>query len=263
MQNSQFDTKEIPDTIINFVGTIKSVHYPKQGHTSLVVILTTQSERFILKRTTHSLYSSWMKKEYVVLTQLEGSGLPIPKAYLFVEAGEHCWLLMSPFNGVRLREYLFHEKDETNRKKVISQFGETLREIHTTPCPNIWITPESWLNSKLKEAGYNLENYEVDGSRELLHKLKSTLPNEIPNTLIHGDFTIDNVMVDNHQVVGVIDWGGAAFGDPRYDLALAIRTKPNAFEVAADKRWFLEAYGLRTISNEEFEYFENGLYAFF
>ncbi|MEF2248050.1 phosphotransferase family protein [Paenibacillus sp. IITD108] len=258
------NTREIPNSILNFIGEIQQIHFPAQGHTSVVVSLTTMSGNFILKKTTEPLYSAWLKQEFEILTQLENRLLPIPKAYLLVEEEKHCWLLMSQFHGIRMREFLLREHDVAKRKKVISHFGEILREIHSTLCPEPLITTrESWLMSKLEEAEYNLRNYKVDGTKELLHKLKSSTPKEIPNTLIHGDFTIDNVMVNDNKIVGVIDWGGAAFGDPRYDLALAIRPKQNAFKEETDKQWFFEAYGLRSISYEEFEYFENGLYQFF
>ena len=115
----------------------------------------------------------------------------------------------------------------------------------------------------LKEAENNLRYYEVEGTRELLEQLKANPPMDVEYTLIHGDFTIDNVIVRDDRVVGVIDWGAATYGDPRYDIALAIRPKPNAFENEIDKQLFFEAYGRMVISQEEFDYFENGLYNFF
>lgn len=256
-------TSDIPSSIKNYIGEIREIQYPMQGHTSEVMSLITRNGNFILKRTTHQLYNTWLKQEYEILTKLGNSTLPIPKAFLFVEEEAQCWLLMNQFHGIRLREYLLHEHDVNKRKKVITQFGFVLREIHTTLCPPSLSTNKPWLDLKLEEAEYNLENYSVDGTRELLHKLKSTVPKHIPNTLIHGDFTIDNVMIEGDNIIGVIDWGGAAFGDPRYDLALAIRPKPNAFKEEIDREWFFDAYGLGTISSEEFEYFENGLYQFF
>jgi len=254
---------DIPSSIKKYIGEIRDIQFPLQGHTSEVISLNTRNGIYILKRTTHPLYNVWLKQEFEILTKLENSTLPIPNAFLFVEEEKQCWLLMNHFQGIRLREYLLKEHDVAKRKKVITQFGETLREIHTTLCPESMINHVPWLSMKLEEAEYNLENYSVDGTRALLHTLKLTVPKPIPNTLIHGDFTIDNVMIDGDKIVGVIDWGGAAFGDPRYDLALAIRPKSNAFEDEMDREWFFDAYGLGTISSEEFEYFENGLYQFF
>lgn len=88
-------------------------------------------------------------------------------------------------------------------------------------------------------------------------------PNPITETLIHGEFTIDNVLVKASEIVGVIDWGGGAFGDPRYDVSLAIRPKPRLFEDQADVDIFFKGYGAKNITDEDFTYFAEGLYEFF
>lgn len=75
--------------------------------------------------------------------------------------------------------------------------------------------------------------------------------------------TIDNVLVNKGRIVGVIDWSGAAFGDPRYDVALAIRPKYNAFDNEKDKKIFFEGYGKLKITDDEYNYFEDGIYNFF
>ena len=54
--------------------------------------------------------------------------------------------------------------------------------------------------------------------------------------------TIDNVLVHNGEVTGIIDWSGGAFGDPRYDVSLAIRPKHHIFEWESDKLCFFEVF---------------------
>lgn len=61
---------EIPKMIKKFVGEIRNIHFPVQGHTSVVAGFTTNKGEFILKRTTHPLYSAWMKQEFEILNQL-------------------------------------------------------------------------------------------------------------------------------------------------------------------------------------------------
>jgi hygromycin-B 4-O-kinase len=43
-------------------------------------------------------------------------------------------------------------------------------------------------------------------------------PKDISN-LIHTDYGFNNTLAENGQVTGVIDWYGAAYGDPLYDVA--------------------------------------------
>jgi aminoglycoside phosphotransferase (APT) family kinase protein len=98
----------------------------------------------------------------------------------------------------------------------------------------------------LKQAEINLHQNKVDGTMELLKKLKENKPKEIKQTLIHGDFTIDNVLVHKRKIVGIIDWNQGAFGDPRYDVSLSIRPKPRAFESEIDVNIFLKDTGRRS-----------------
>ncbi|MGV3465266.1 MAG: aminoglycoside phosphotransferase family protein, partial [Heyndrickxia sp.] len=62
---------------------------------------------------------------------------------------------------------------------------------------------------------------------------------------------------------GIVDWCGGAYGDPRYDLSLAIRPKPNLFEDEIDREIFFEGYGGKILNNKEYDYFVNGLNEFF
>lgn len=104
--------------------------------------------------------------------------------------------------------------------------------------------------------------HRVDGTAELLEQLKSQKPADIGQTLIHGDCTIDNVLLQGGTVSGFIDWSGGAHGDPRYDVALAIRPQDGLFETEEDFAAFFGGYGDRIITDEEYDYF-NGLYEFF
>ena len=70
-------------------------------------------------------------------------------------------------------------------------------------------------------------------------------------------------MVYEGRISGIIDWSGGAYGDPRYDLSLAIRPKPNIFQSSKDHNAFFDGYGKKIITDAEYEYFEDGLYAFF
>ena len=73
-------------------------------------------------------------------------------------------------------------------------------------------------------------------------RFDSDRPPDVPETLIHGDLTIDNVMADGETLSGVIDWGGAGPGDPRYDITLATSTEEGLLEPSVSAAFF-EGYG--------------------
>lgn len=253
----------LPPEILEYTGTIYSYHYPKQGHTSVVIILYATDGKFVLKKTEHRLYNEWLAQEYRNLLLLAQTLLPVPRAHKYLEQGEARWLLMDYIEGVSLREFLLSEHNPSNREAAIASYGRALRSIHDCACPMELLNKEPWIDSMLTQAEHNLLHFETDGSQQLLDQLKHDRPEPVEQTLIHGDCTIDNVLVRNREIVGVIDWGGGAYGDPRYDLALAIRPKPNAFQQSRDRQIFFEAYGKPPITEKEYLYFEDGIYQFF
>jgi len=253
----------IPAPIQEFLNRIKSLHFPRQGYTSEVMLIESERGRFALKKARGVRYSDMLGKEVAVLKSLANTGLPIPKVWTSVETGEEVWVLMDWIEGETVRQFLSREKNPAKREEVIFRFGQILSRIHGTPCPRELKGDRPWLEEKLEEAESNLRKYEVDGTEQLLERLKAKKPKGIGQTLIHGDFTIDNVLVFEGKVTGVIDWSGGAFGDPRYDVALAIRRKPNAFETKLERECFFEGYGGNIIDEWEFNYFAQGLYEFF
>ncbi|WJE50697.1 phosphotransferase [Bacillus cereus] len=265
MELEPIKLNEIPIKILEYVGGIKNLQFPRQGHTSDVGIIETENGMYVLKKTKGKQFCSWLSKEVFVLNCLSKTNLPIPSLYKFIEqkSKNQSWTLTEYIEGETLRNYLFYETNQNKRRFVIHNYGKILSEIHSTVCPSELINRKLWLDEMLVQAELNLKNYNVDGSIELLNRLKRTKPQPFQQTLIHGDFTIDNVLVKDGKIKGVIDWGGGVYGDPRYDVSLAIRPKPRIFENKVEVSIFFEGYGKKIITDEEYNYFEDGLYSFF
>ncbi|MFC7687103.1 phosphotransferase family protein [Ureibacillus sp. GCM10028918] len=259
-------TEEIPSEIQEYLNKINSMSFPRQGYSSNVGLIENNLGFYALKRTTGELNCSLLNREVTVINCLtHKTKLPIPKVKKFVEqdSKKESWALIEFLEGETIRTALFNEKSKEKRQEIIFNFGNLLCQIHSTPCPNELIGERPWLDEMLYQAEFNLKKYHVDGTEELLEKIKSIKPIVYNQTLIHGDFTIDNVLVSNGIITGVIDWGGGAYGDPRYDVSLAIRPKPNAFENEIDKQIFFEGYGGKIIDDNVYDYFVKGLYEFF
>lgn len=254
------DLTEIPRQFKTILGTIVSTEIPRQGWTSNVVILKTSTGPYVIKRANHPLYKDWLIKEAEILQALNSSELSTPTFYDLYTTEDETWVLMSYIDGVPLRQAILETND---RSQLIADFGKTLRNIHTTQFPAGLDSSINWLDHQLEIAEKNHHKYGSDGTLELLEELKANKPTPVKQTLIHGDFTVDNVLVKDNKIVAIIDWSGGAIGDPRYDLALAIRPKEGIFEDEKDKEIFFAAYGTVPITDEEYKYFEEGLYEFF
>jgi aminoglycoside phosphotransferase (APT) family kinase protein len=66
---------------------------------------------------------------------------------------------------------------------------------------------------------------EVPGYADLVARLTGALPAEGETTLVHGDFRLDNVLVQlapRPRIAAVVDWEMATLGDPLADLGLTL-----------------------------------------
>jgi aminoglycoside phosphotransferase (APT) family kinase protein len=258
---------ELPQEVRSSLGRIKRLSYPQQGCTSDSAIAESEHGTYLIKRSRGPQFSAWLAQEYRVLAALAASPLPVPRPHHFLRRntppGAEAWLVMDCLPGASLRTVLQGDVSPATRSHLLRAFGQVLAAIHATPAPpDLTPTDRPWLDRMLDMAAYNLAHFPVDGSQDLLEHLQGNRPADVPATLIHGDFTLDNVLVAGNAISGVIDWSGGDWGDPRYDLALAIRPEPEAFGNQADLQAFFEGYGRRPLSDDEYRYF-NGLYEFF
>lgn len=257
----------LPEGIRDFLGSIQCITYPEQGETSRVAFVESSQGSFVIKCAHQQPFRDWLCREAQVLRSLAGKDLPIPGIYHFEEGrssqGDEAWLLMERLPGEPLQLVLENTNIGRSRQRLLQAFGELLGKIHRChPPPGLAELDQPWLEVMLRRAREYLQCYLVDGTLELLRQLEQYRPQTISLSLIHGDYTLDNVLVTDGRISGVIDWAGGAVGDPRYDLALATQPMGEVFQSSSDLEPFYEGYGGKPISAEEAGYFL-GLYEFF
>lgn len=221
MSDILFTVDDFPETLSNFLGSVYQLEFPVQGMTSVVAIVSAAKGTYVVKRSRGHLFSRWLGKEYEVLKVLTQTPLPVPYPHLFLghdtAEGVEAWLVMSKLPGEPLATVLARETSQDVCQDLLREFGKTLMRIHRHTA---LLEPQS--DRTLAGAEYNLL-HPIDGSVELLEQLKKQQPVPVFPTFIHGDFTIDNTLIMEGKVTGIIDWAGGGMGDPRYDLTLAIR----------------------------------------
>lgn len=247
-----------------YTGKIHTTITPPQGMTSSVVILQTEQGQFTLKRSDQAPYIAWLKREAFVLQALAATDLPIPRFVALEEEPTFASLLMSTLPGEPLSELLRRGVSEAQRHDLLRQFGQTLASIHNTPPPADLYAHHPWLQRILEEGRFNLEHGYAEPGAIPVEQMIATRPPATAEVLIHGDYTIDNVLVDAGKITGIIDWGRGDIGDRRYDLALA--TRPQELEAVfldeSDFVAFYAGYGGERLSEVEEQWFFD-LYGYF
>jgi len=245
--------------IERLIGPIhKTIRLAEQGCTSEVSQVMTDKGVFLLKSSFQAKYREWLKTEADVLERLRGTEVPVPRYHGFMEYKDSSHLLMSFEDGASLSMHLRNARSDGESKSRIKAFGSFLLDLHQMSVPSLDSSPV-WLDQQLAKADIYARRGEADGSLELLQKLKENQPAPVRQTVIHGDCTTDNILVLEKGLIW-IDVAGMTIGDPRYDECLAIRKlRGNAEYIEA----FYEGYTRYRVSEDEFTYFNNGLYEFF
>ncbi|MFD1739613.1 phosphotransferase [Bacillus salitolerans] len=244
------------------VGPIQNITVlAEQGWTSEVCQIETEAGIYLMKSSYKEKYREWLKQEANVLEKLHNQNqIPVPAYYGFIEEQDGAHLIMSFEQGVTLRVALKQAETRAEQKALIKSFGHFLQQLHETKIIQTLDRHENWLEEQLAKAEGYVKRGQTDGSVELLEKLKNSKPFPVKQTIIHGDCTIDNVLVKDGEVKLFIDVAGMTVGDPRYDESLAIRKFVNDKE---DMDAFYEGYTRYRVSKEELQYFDEGLYEFF
>jgi aminoglycoside phosphotransferase (APT) family kinase protein len=266
------DVSALPDALQARLGQIDRLFQPVQGDAAELTLVEASAGRFAIKHARSAFGGECLRREYEALIALAETALPVPRAHVFLDgqspAGPEAWLLMEYVPGETVEAVLTRTHDATARRAVLRAFGQILCQLHLAPLPPalraLRNEDETWLDQMLRDADVNLAagRADAEGTAALLEWLRRERPPPVAPALIHGDFTIDNVLLEGSRVTGVIDWSGAAYGDPRYDVALATRPKPAAFRLSADLDAFYTGYGEAPLSERERAYFV-ALYEFF
>ena len=232
---------------------------PDQGETAWVAFV--RDAPLVVKRARGPVYTTWLEHELRALIALAGTDLPIPEPIgLHSWAGPpgsdgEAWLVMTRLPGEPLTRAVARAGTVQERAAWYAKLGALTALIHTQAIPSD-LRPDDdrrWLERVLARARVAPGRW----VQKLTARFDRDRPPEVPETLIHGDLTIDNVLADEDGLTGVIDWGAAGPGDPRYDVTLALSriddTPLEPMVVAA----FLEGYGSRGLPSELRAFFEH------
>lgn len=144
-------------------------------------------------------------RERAALEACARAGLPAPRVE---KAGEVCGfpaLVLSWCPGVPILSFI--EKKPWLLWRLSSLFGRMQARMHTIRPPDEFLAsaPREWV----MRAG---DEYQDLAEHALSLGLRT-------DSLIHMDYHPLNIVSDGSVITGVLDWCGAAAGDPRADLA--------------------------------------------
>ncbi|WP_241386926.1 phosphotransferase family protein [Rhodococcus sp. CH91] len=207
------------------------------GRSNLTYEVTDGERRVVLRRPPlgHVLATAHdMAREYRVISALAGTAVPVPRTYLLCEDDSVLgapFYLMDLVAGMPYRTAEELEPLGPARTRIISErMIDTLAALHSVDPTAVGLAdfgrPGGFLERQVRRWTTQLEkshSRELAGAGELHRLLVDNLPGDGEVGIVHGDYRLDNVLVDeDDKVAAVLDWEMATLGDPLTDVALLL-----------------------------------------
>lgn len=205
------------------------------GRSNLTYDVTDGTGRWVVRRPPlgHVLATAHdMAREHRVLTALHPTPVPVPRTLLLCTDET---VLGAPFY---VMEYVPGTVYRTagqlaplgpaRTRAVVEGLVDTLVRLHEVDPAEAGLAgfgrPDGFLERQLRRWGKQLDasrSRELPGIDELHDALARDLPPAAAPAVVHGDYRLDNVLVDAAgTVTAVLDWEMSTLGDPLTDLGL-------------------------------------------
>ena len=207
------------------------------GHSNLTYgVVDAGGNRYVLRRPPlgHVLASAHdMGREHRIISALAKSNVPVAPALGFCDdpaINDSPFYVMAFVDGHVIRDTDTASRLLTvpARTRASESIVDTMAAIHAVDLAAVGLDTlgkhEGYIARQLKRwyGQWNAQKTrELPGVDRVHDELLRRIPDQGPATVVHGDYRLDNCMVDDAgNVVAVLDWEICTLGDPLADLGL-------------------------------------------
>ena len=207
------------------------------GKSNLTYVVSDGARDWIVRRPPlgHVLATAHdMSREYTVMSALQDTDVPVPVTYGLCTdetvLGAPFYVMQRvPGTPYRRAEELIALGPERTRT-ISTRLVDTLAALHQVDPKEVGLEDfgrsEGYLGRQVARWKKQLDasyTRDLPAADELHARLAASIPSESAAGIVHGDFRLDNALVDEQdRVTAVLDWEMATLGDPLADLALML-----------------------------------------
>ena len=212
------------------------------GQSNPTFLLETPSRRYVMrKQPPGELLPSAhaVDREYRVMAALKETDVPVPEMLALCEDTEVIgtkFYIMSMVEGRLFTKTALPDLPKADRAVVYHDMARILACLHQVDPIAVGLEsfgrPGNYFARQVSRWSRQYrasETEKIDAMDQLIDWLPAHLPDETPPVIVHGDFRLGNVLLDETEpkVVAVLDWELSTLGDGLADLGY----------------WCLEYYG--------------------
>ena len=178
-----------------------------------------------------------MSREHTVISALQSSEVPVPRTLGLctdTEVNGAPFYVMSFVEGHILRDEAASARvSEAVRARASDSLVDTLARLHAVDVDAVGLgafaRKEGYIARQLKRWHGQFEKSTLEGEPgpavidRAWEVLSSKIPEQQGATIVHGDYRLDNtVLDDNGDIIAILDWEICTLGDPLADLGLLL-----------------------------------------
>lgn len=175
-----------------------------------------------------------MSREYTVMAALAPTDVPVPAMLAHCEDASIIgapFYVMDKVDGTPYGRAEQLEPLGAERTRAITeQMVDTLATLHAVDYQSVGLAdfgrPDGYLNRQVSRWKKQLDasrSRDLPGMDELIAELDASIPATSDGTIVHGDYRLDNLLVDDSdQITAVLDWEMSTLGDPLTDVAVLL-----------------------------------------
>jgi aminoglycoside phosphotransferase (APT) family kinase protein len=178
-----------------------------------------------------------MAREHRVMSALAGTAVPVPRMRHFCADAD---VLGQPFYVMDLVEghiirQVFPEgyaSTDAERRQVCERLVDVLGALHQVDPAEVGLAdfgrPDGYMARQVARWSKQWDASRLDGMEALdalATELTAALPATQRHTVVHGDYRLDNTVLDPDdvgRVLAVLDWEMSTLGDPLADLGVLL-----------------------------------------
>jgi len=237
LERHQFDEKALTDfmekNVQDFVGPL-SIEEFKGGQSNPTYLVKTETQSYVLRRKPPGklLKSAHaVDREYRVITALNNTDVPVPKTFALCEDTEvigTAFYLMEFMDGRVLWDPSMEDSNIEESLGVYTSMNNTLAKLHAVDPIKVDLEsfgrPGNYVGRQVSiwsKQYVDSETEEIIEMNKLIDWLPQNLPSDKPLRIVHGDFSLTNLMMhkDKPEVIAILDWELSTLGDPCADFS--------------------------------------------